>query len=663
MAEETVGAGSMSPQREGTPQGAARDPRDVGVTARVLVLALVLAPLNAGFMTFLHGRQIEDPTVVSLFWNVLFALVVVRLLNGIVRRYWPRGALSPAELMSFFILLSVASCNSGLDTFKTTWGTMQGATIFADPQNHWEDLFHQYLPQGMLVTDEGALDRLWRGGSLFSPENWRAWIAPVFRWWLFYIALWSAPVGLAVMIRRRWIESERMGFPIVQVPMDVSQPVVLPMRQWLFWLGIGIPVVINLLNGLHVLFPGVPQIPIKIGQSPTLDMRTYLTTRPWNAVGRFYICMYPFMVGLGLLLPAELSLSLWLFYLWWKVEAIFCSWAGWTHTPEFPYMKEQSFGGYIALLGFALWAARSHLADVWDGIVGGGRRTDRREPLSYRAAALLFLAGFAYVVGVGISQKMAPWVAVCFFVQYYMMQLIVGRIRAEMGLPTHELERLGPTVTLGNVLGVRTIGPQNLTSLSVFFGFTRGLRNIPLPHQLEALYLADRTGLDGRRLLLSSMLMIPVGLGAAWFWSLYLGYLHGLNSPWGIWMPWSSREAWNQLAGWLTWPQGVQWGRVEAMVVGFAVYWGMMVVRTRWVGFPFHPMGFAIGTTWYMAHMWFPMLIAWSIKSVSTRYMGPKTMTGVRALAFGLVLGDVVTGALWILYGLVSHQVTYSFWP
>ncbi|MBC7289627.1 MAG: hypothetical protein H5T86_16625, partial [Armatimonadetes bacterium] len=372
-----------------------------------------------------------------------------------------------------------------------------------------------------------ALDRLWRGGSsFFDPDNFRAWIGPVMRWWLFYIALWTAPVGLAVIFRKRWIESERMGFPIVQVPSDIVRPVVMPVRRWVFWAAAAVPVLINLLNGLHVLYPAVPQIPVKIGQSPALNLRTYLVTRPWNAVDRFYICFYPFIVGLGLLLPSDLSLSLWLFYLFWKAEAVFCSWAGWTQTPEFPYMKEQSFGGYLALLAFAIWAARPHLKDVWAGIIGAKPQIDHGEPLSYRTAALLFLAGFAYVVGVGISQKMAAWVAIYFFAQYYMMSLIVARIRAEMGLPTHELERLGPTVTLGNILGARTLGPQNLTSLSLFFSFTRGLRNIPLPHQLEALYLADRMKLDGRRLLLASMLMIPVGQAAAWLWSLHLGYLN-----------------------------------------------------------------------------------------------------------------------------------------
>jgi hypothetical protein len=637
--------------------------RDVGVTARVLLLGGTLAVFNAGFMAFLHGRGIEDPTVVSLLWNVLFALVVLRLLNGMLLRWWPKLAFSPAELLAFFSLLSVATCNSGLDTFKTTWATIQGPVMFADEQNHWEELFFRYLPTGMLVSDLGALQRLWEGGHLFwEARNWQAWAGPVLRWWLFFVALWTAPVGLAVLLRRRWIESERMGFPIVQVPLELVQPRV-PLGRWTFWLGVAIPAFINLLNGAHVLYPAIPQLPVKLGQSPVLDLRTYLVARPWNAVDRFYICFYPFIVGLGLLLPAELSLSLWLFYVFWKAEAIFCSWAGWTQTPDFPYMKEQSFGGYLALLGFALWAARAHLAEVWGALSGRHPQADAGEPLRYRTALLVFLAGFAYVVAVGVSQKLSPWVALAFFGQYYVMSLIVARIRAEMGLPTHELERLGPTVTLGNLLGVRTLGPQNLTSLSVFFSFTRGLRNIPLPHQLEALYFAARTGLDGRRLLLACLLMVPLGQAAAWLWSLHLGYLNGLATPWGRWMPWSCREAWLQLADWLTWPRGVHWGRVEALGLGFAVYWLMMVARTRWVGFPLHPMGFALGTTWYMAHMWFPMFIAWSLKTVATRYFGPKTMGALRAFAFGLILGDVVTGALWILYGLAFHTVTYSFWP
>ena len=36
---------------------------------------------------------------------------------------------------------------------------------------------------------------------------------------------------------------------------------------------------------------------------------------------------------------------------------------------------------------------------------------------------------------------------------------------------------MGPTVLQGTLLGPRVLGAQNLTTLSVFFGFTRGIND------------------------------------------------------------------------------------------------------------------------------------------------------------------------------------------
>jgi len=637
-----------------------------GITWRVIIIAVLVAPLNSYFMAYLLGpRGIEDPTVVSLFWNVLFLLALFRLINALLLRYAPRLAFSAAELVTFFILLSVATCPAGLDTMKTTFATMQGPAVFASEANHWEDLFFDYLPESMMVMDVGALDRLWKGdSSIFDPRNYSVWAGPVFHWWLLMSLLWTAPAGLAVLLRRRWVERERMSFPIVQLPYELSKPDVPGFRHVAFWIAIGVVVAINLLNGLHEFFPALPIIAVKIGQSESLNLRRLFVAKPWNAVGRFYICLYPFILGLGLLLPAELSLSLWGFYLFWKAEAILVSWLGWTNVREFPFMKEQSFGGYLAILGFSLWAARKHFAGVWRRILTGREGADDTgEPMSYRWAAGIFVASAIAVVWFGTYIKMTPAVAIGFFVQYYAMSVIVGRIRAEMGLPTHEIERLGPTVMQGNVLGPGILGVQNLTSLSLFFGFTRGMRNIPFPHQFEGLYLAKQTGGDMRRMLFATMAMIPLGLALSFFFTLYLGYQHGLGVDWARWMPWSCQEAWRQLSNWLVRDEGVQWGRVWASGLGFGVYFGLMLVRTRWVWWPLHPAGFAISTTWYMAHMWFPMFLAWLIKSLAAHYSGRRAMRAVQAAAFGLILGDVVSGGLWTLYGLFFHVTTYSFWP
>ena len=641
------------------------DYRRRGVTLRIILISAVVAPLNAYFMADLHRRSIEDSTVVSLFWNCVFMLVVFRLINQVLLRWAPRVAFSPAELLSFFILISVSTCASGIDTLKTNFATLHGYAYFASPENGWEDLFGKFVPQSMTVSDMRALERLWTGdSSIFDPDNYRVWAPVMVRWWLFFTFLWGAPAGLAVLFRQRWVERERMSFPIVQLPFEVSQNKPVSVKHTAFWIAFGAAALINIVNGLHVFYPGLPEIPVKIDQSEALNLNKFFVGRPWNAVGRLYACAYPFITGLGLLLPQELSLSLWLFHIFWKAEAIGVSWAGWTNVREFPFMKEQSFGGYLAILGFALWAARPYFKAVGRRIIGAGDpKMDEKEPLRYQTAFIIFTVGLIYVVAVGISIKMATWVSVAFFVQYYIRTMIVGRIRAEMGLPTHELERLGPTVMQGNMLGERILGRQNLTSLSLFFGFTRGIRNIPYPHMFEGIYLSERLGADSKKLLIATMVFVPLSTVAAYFWYLYLGYQHGIGADWNKWMPWSCQEAWNQLGGWTNQPAGFSWGRTIAILVGFVIYFGLMIVRTTWVWWPIHPAGFAISTTWYMSHMWTPMLIAWVTKSLVSRYGG---ISGVRALApiaFGLILGDVITGSMWTTYSLITRVNTYAFWP
>lgn len=638
-----------------------------GVTWRVLIICAIVVPMNSYFMAFLQGpRELEGPTVVSLFYNVVFLLLLFTLINAVLRRLRPDLAFSPAELLVFFILLSVATCTSGQDTMNTMFGTVQGAFRFATPENTWERMFLKYIPTSMTVSDPGALDRLWAGGhSIFDAENYRAWLGPMFRWWLLFSAMWAAPAGLIVILRERWIEREKMTFPVVQLPMEMVRPSPPALRRSAFWVALALAITIDCLNGFHSLYPAVPEIPVKLWQSEAMNLNRFMVGRPWNACGTLWICTYPFIIGLALLLPGELSLSLWFFYLFWQGEAIFMSWIGWLdRAPEFPYLKEQSFGGYLAMIGFSVWAARDYLAAAWRRIIGQAPATvDAGEPLSYRAAFFLFLVAFVYVIAVGISQRMAAWVSIAFWVQYYLMSMIVGRIRAEMGLPTHELERLGPTVMQGNVLGLRILGKQNITSLSVFFGFTRGLRNIPLPHQFEALFFERKVGLSGRNLLIWSMVFVAFAQAWALFWMLQLGYSHGWGMDWARWMPWASGEAWYQLGGWVAADAGFNWGRCVASVIGFLVYFGMMFVRTRFIWWPLHPAGFALSTTWYMAHMWFPMLVAWAVKGIVSRYSAAKGMRGLTSAAYGLILGDLTSGCLWLLYSMVTRRNVYAFWP
>jgi hypothetical protein len=641
----------------------AQSARDGGMTVRVLAVALVLVPVNSLFVLFMsYERNIFDPTLVALFWNVLFVVGLVRLVNGLLRRWRPGAAFSPAEMLVLWVLMAVSTSGSGMDSMQCTFMTLQGPAHLASPENHWADLFMEKVPAALTVSDEGALERIWNGGgSILEMRNLRVWAGPVFRWWLLMSVLWATPVGLMALLRKRWIEQEKMGFPIVQLPLEIVQTRARFVTRPAFWVAVSVPVLINLLNGFHTYYPQVPSFPTSMWD-PRLDLGKYLAGmgRPWNAsAGMFFMCLYPFILGLGLLLPAELSLSLWFFFLFWRAEMIMAAWLGFQQTWDAPYTV--SAGSYLALVGFPLWAARHQLAGLLRRGVASGE-TGAGEPMSYRTAILVVLGGLTFVVWMGVANGLSFPVSLGFFVQYLVMGLIIGRIRAEMGMPTHELERMGPTVVQGTILGPRVLGLQNLTTLSAFFGFTRGMRNIPLPHQFEGLYFASKAGVDGRKLLWATVPFISLGLAWGWFWTLYLSYFRGLGTYRGSFHTWFSGESWYQLAGWLSTNAPMNWGRVGAGALGFVVYWGMMVVRSQFVAWPLHPAGFALSTTYYMCHMWFPMFLAWGIKVGCARWGGFGAVRGLPMIAYGLILGDVGSGALWILYAMVRHVPAYAFW-
>ena len=146
-----------------------------------------------------------------------------------------------------------------------------------------------------------------------------------------------------MILRKRWTEEEKLSYPIIQLSIRMTDTSVF-FRKKIMWIGFGIAGFMNLLNGLHFLYPSVPSL----GGS-SYDISPLLTARPWNAIGWTPIAVYPFVVGLGFFTPLDLSLSCWVFYLFWKGQKIAASVLGLRSLPDFPYVEEQSFGAYIAL--------------------------------------------------------------------------------------------------------------------------------------------------------------------------------------------------------------------------------------------------------------------------------------------------------------------------
>ena len=190
------------------------------------------------------------------------------------------------------------------------------------------EMFGGFQPDWLAVKDMRALAGYYGGNStLYSAVALRAWMIPVACWSACILAMCLVMMCLSILVRRQWVERERLTYPIVELPLQMTAPGGALWRNRLFWMGFALAAGIDLLNGLHYIWPNIPEIIVK-----HQDMKPFIVNKPWNAVDWFPISYYPFAIGLGYLLPVDLLFSCWFFYLFWKGRW-YGERTGWDATP------------------------------------------------------------------------------------------------------------------------------------------------------------------------------------------------------------------------------------------------------------------------------------------------------------------------------------------
>lgn len=636
------------------PQTQAR-PR--GVTWRSLLVAAALMPLNAYWLVQMEiVRYSAHPTTISLLFNVVFIILVLTVANAGLRRLLPRAALTQGELLVIYAMLAVSSVIAGHDGVQVLAPSLAWPTQFSTPENRWERLFAHYLRPWLMVQDQQALAGYFEGHStMYSRRVLAAWLAPVLAWSGFIVLLLWVMLCVNSVLRRQWTEHERLTYPLAQIPLEITNPVGSLFRSKLFWGGFALAAGVDGLNGFSFIYPVVPHIRIE-----QYDLNQFIHTNPWTAVGWFPISFYPFVIGIGVLIPLDFLFSCWFFYLFWKAELVASRALGLDRTPDFPYTNAQAFGAYMSFAVFAVWIGRHYLKEVLSKALS--RRShldDAEEPMSYRRAVGGALVGLAGLVVFSHYAGMSLWVGLLFFVIYFALAVAVTRMRAEFGTPVHDLHFTGPDTIMTMVAGQRVFSGSNLTVMSLYFWFNRAYRSHPMPHQLEGMYMTGRAGVARRSF--SWALMLAGGLGALCaFWAmLHLMYSYGAQAKSQTTL---GGEGWDKLASWLEAPQGPKWGATIAIGAGFVFAYLLEIARVRWAGFPFHPLGFAVSSSWEMNLVWMPLFVAWLVKSILLRYGGLRLFRQSLPFFFGLILGQFVVGSILNIVSIALGIPSYMFW-
>lgn len=642
------------------------------VRPHAILLGLLLVPLNCLWLSQMEMATPYAPgygggpypTTFSLFANVVCLLLVLRLVNSALRRLRASWALRPGELIVIYVMLCIASAVDSIDFMDVLVPMMTHVHRYDDPAagRPYNLEIIPYIPSSFVITDREALKGWHEGAS--RPVSWaivKAWLPPVLLWGGVILAILWVMLCLAALLRRKWIEQERLSYPVTFVPLQIASPEPRMFRDWLFWCGYGLAGGISLLNGLAVLFPTLPTIRVKLW-----DLSPWFVGRPWNAVGWTPISFYPFGIGLGYLLPPDLLFSTWFFYWLFKAQRIAASAVGLMgYDANAPYIEQQCFGAYMYAALFGLWLGRRYLAQALQSAFGwlhgepaSGSDPD---PLGTRVPVWGAVVGVVALGAFFVLCGMSPWLAVLAWLIYWLLCLSVTRMRAELGPPAHDLHRGGPDFMLTSLLGTRMMGPRNLNLLTWFYWFNRAYRSLAMPHMLEGYVMARRQGFSERAVTVGIVLAAVVGTASTFVALAYFGYRNGAEAKMAGHATWFGWEAFNRLRGWLANPTGPSTGAGIGVAVGMAFAAILHRTTIRYLWWPLHPLGFAIAGSYSLSTMWCPMLIAWVAKTTLLHYGGQRWH--LRGLPFflGLLIGDYTVGCAWPLVGWITGRTMYSF--
>ena len=623
-----------------------------GATVRAIIIGLLLTVITCYWVmiSFIWGSG-ESGTI-TLIYNVVFTLFIIILINFFLLRFLPRFSFSQGELLTIYIMVNTACVLASHFTIQVLVPIIPHAFWFATPENEWKELFWRYIPRWLSVDDKGVLADYYKGEStLYTIRHIKGWLEPVLWWSAFLFALLFVMLCINVIVRKQWTEREKLGYPLIQLPVEMTDETWSFFRQRLMWIAFAVATLINLLNGLHFLWPTVPNII----SGEQYDISRFFPEKPLSAIGWTPVCIYPFAIGVAFFMPLDLSFSCWFFYFFWKFEKILGSVMGIQSLPLFPYSDEQSFGAYIGLGILALWVTRKHIYLVVKKIINSRAEIDdSNEPMSYRAAVLLMVTFMSFLVLFCFFAGMSLWVILLFFLLFLLLSISFTRIRAVSGVLFHDLHFMGPDSALVKMFGAQTFGASNLTMFSFLYFFNRAHTSNPMPHQLEGFKIAERTGIRNRGLLSAILLSIVVGALAS-FWALLHGrYKFGSGGSFG-WGPFM------RLQRWLVSPTRFSGISTVFTFGGMMFVFLLSIMRQKFIWWSLHPIGYAISGTYTMNIFWLSFMISWAIKWMILKQGGLRIYRRATPFFFGLILGEFIMGSLWSILAIVFQTPMYSF--
>ena len=145
--------------------------------------------------------------------------------------------------MTIYIMLSIATALSGYDMMQCLVSLIGTPTWYATPENEWNELFGQHLPTWLSIRDKDVLKGFFDGEtSLYRLEYLKGWVIPVISWVGFTVVLIFVMLCISIIVRKQWIDNEKLAYPIVRLPFEITKDNVVAnfFKRRSLWMGVAL---------------------------------------------------------------------------------------------------------------------------------------------------------------------------------------------------------------------------------------------------------------------------------------------------------------------------------------------------------------------------------------------------------------------------------------
>ena len=661
------------------------DKRLRGVTGRVVALSLLLAAMFGYVVptvdyrftnTFLGAAHLPAGAVAVL---LAMLLIINPLLKLASRRY----GLSRNEMLTVYItcLFSVLVPGRGGENFFIP--NVIGSFYYATKENKWLDFLMPYVKPWVTPAigadgtfQKGVIDGWYESIPAGQQIPWAAWLVPLGAWTAIIFALYTMLGCLGVMVRAQWAEREALAFPLLQLPLRMTEDVDKPsggigafFRSPTMWIGFGVAVFIQLLNGLHLYFPDVPELPLSLGTG------NLFTEAPWNQIGQLQLRVWPVVVGITYLLTSEISLSLWVFFLFHKFQLVIAYYLGympsslpdpvWTRGFSKNFIAYQQVGAIFAYSLAVIWLGREHGMHIFRRAIGRAkaRPSESSEALSYPVAFWGFLLSWTFIIAWTVAAGVRLDIAVMLWVTYLVIAVGLTRLVVEAGLLMVHTGWM-PLGPIAGLLPQGWIPPSSVVPAWLVGGaLMTELRGFLLPSFVQSFKLAHDRKIAARPLMALISACILVSFGVAIYTIVSMGYQYGGLTLQEWWARGNGAQAPAKNAASLL--KGAQedlllnWGWTA---VGAFTTLLLITARARFSWFPLHPLGYIIFTPFAIVTLGFSIFLGWLAKTLILKFGGTGAYRAALPGFLGLALGDITMMIFWVSMdgwqGRMGHYLT-----